>query len=179
MPDTSKLQTIQSILNQAERELAGLGAGLQFVITPEGIVEIVRRASSGLPAEPKRLIAQLRGCDPMMWQADRPEGAVTLGMPYVDAEPRCTLSRGRLERGAAVDLYYRGRPLAPERAADLAPRLAMIRGLIAALGGLLAELETLAPHAGEASPVAAGDAFRRWEVVWQEMAARAAADKGN
>ena len=77
-----------------------------------------------------------------------------------------------LDRGAAIDLYYRGRPLAPERAADLAPRLALIRGLVVALGDMLAELETLVPRASKAPPVEPGDAFQRWEVVWREVATR-------
>ncbi len=172
MTNANKLQTIQNLLDQAQDELAQLGDGLQFLVTPEGGVQIVRRDRDGLPAEPKRVIAELRGCDPLLWQAERPEGNVTLGMPYLDVEPRCSLSRRRLERGAAIDLYHRGRPLAPDRAADLAPRLALVRGLVGALGDMLAELETLVPRAGEAPPVEAGDAFRRWEVVWRETASR-------
>ncbi len=172
MPETSRLKVVQDLLSQAEHQLAKLGPDLQFLITPEGGVQIVRRTRDGLPAEPRRVIADLRGCDPLLWQAERPEGDVTLGMPYLDAEPRCSLSRRRLERGAAIDLYHRGRPLAPERAADLAPRLALVRGLIIALGDLLAELETLVPRSAEAPPVEAGDAFRRWEMVWRETASR-------
>ncbi len=172
MTDANRLQTIQDLLDQAQHELGRLGRDLQFLVTPEGHVEIARRAPGGLPAKPKRVIAELRGCDPLLWQVEHPEGDVTLGMPYLDVEPRCTLSRRRLERGAAIDLYYRGRPLAPERAADLAPRLALVRGLIAALGDMLAELETLVPRAGEAPPVEPGDAFQRWETVWREMATR-------
>ena len=56
--------------------------------------------------------------------------------------------------------------------ADLAPRLALVRGLIAALGNLLAELETLVPRAGGTPPAEPGDAFQRWEIVWREMASR-------
>ncbi len=172
MPETSRLKVVQDLLSQAEHQLAELGPDLQFLITPEGGVQIVRRTRDGLPAEPRRVIVELLGCDPLLWQAERPEGNVTLGMPYLDAEPRCSLSRRRLERGAAIDLYHRGRPLAPERAADLSPRLALVRGLIIALGDLLAELETLVPRAAEAPPVQAGDAFRRWEMVWRETASR-------
>ncbi len=172
MTDANHLQTIQNLLDQVQHELAQLGPGLQFLVTPEGAVQIVRRDRDGLPAEPKRVIAELKGCDPLLWQAEHPEGNVTLGMPYLDVEPRCTLSRRRLERGAAVDLYHRGRPLAPDRAADLAPRLALVRGLVVALGDMLAELEILVPRTGDAPAVEPGDAFRRWEVAWREMASR-------
>ena len=171
MLDASILQAIQESLNRAEHQLGRIAPDLQFLITPEGVLQIVRRDRDGLPAKPARALAELKGCDPLLWQAERPEGDVTLGMPYLDVEPRCALSRRHLERGAAVDLYHRGRPLSPDRAAELAPRLALVRGLVVALGGLLAELETLVPRAGD-TPTEAGDAFRRWEIVWREMAQR-------
>ena len=171
MLDANQLRSIQNLLDQAQHELGRIGPDLQFLITPEGGVQIVRRGRDGLPAEPKRVVALLKGCDPLLWQAEHPEGNVTLGMPYLDVEPRCTLSHRRLERGAAIDLYYRGRPLAPDRATDLAPRLALVRGLVVALGSMLAELETLVPRASDA-PTKAGDAFQRWAVVWREMASR-------
>ena len=168
---TPGVQAVQAAISQAELELSRLGDRLQFLVTPEGGLQIARRSRTGLPERPTRVVARIAGADPMLWQAERPEGDVTLGMPYIDAEPRCVLSRRRLPRGAPVDLYHRGRPLAADRAAQLAPRLAMVRGLLVALGALLTELESLIPRTGEQP---AADAFERWEALWKEMAARLA-----
>ncbi len=63
---------IQEILNRAERQLSRLGEDLQFLIGPDGDVEIVRRGERGWPVRPKVVVAQLKGTDPMLWRAGHP-----------------------------------------------------------------------------------------------------------
>ncbi|MCP3964439.1 MAG: hypothetical protein GY719_41960 [bacterium] len=69
---TEAIQSIHSTLEQAEHQLASLGESLQFLIGPEGEVEIVRRGRTGGTLRPKVVIAELKGCDPMFWRPDHP-----------------------------------------------------------------------------------------------------------
>ena len=63
-----------------------------------------------------------------------------LGAPYREPEPRCVLTGQPIERRAPLELYYRGRPVRPERASELSPLLAFLRGAVAATGSALEEL---------------------------------------
>ena len=71
---------IHETLNKAERQLArqgralgkDLGGDLQFAVSLDGDVEIVRRGESGAPMRPKVVLAKLTGTDPLMWRADYP-----------------------------------------------------------------------------------------------------------
>lgn len=66
------IQAIHRTLEEAEYQLSQLGEQLQFLVSPEGDVEIVRRGKSGQTVRPKIVIAQLKGCDPLLWRTDPP-----------------------------------------------------------------------------------------------------------
>ncbi len=71
---------IQETLNKAERQIARLGRDLQFLVGT-GDLEIVRRGATGETLRPKIVIAELKGCDPLLW---RPEHAAWMHI----VEPR-------------------------------------------------------------------------------------------
>ncbi len=149
MPNTKTLKSLHAAVEQAEYALAQAGDDLLFQVKPEGGLEIVRRGQGGLPGEPVELVANLAGADPLLWQAARPEGAITLGRPYKDPQPRCTLSGLALRGGAPVELYYRGRPVAAERALALSPRLVYLQAMTYFFSALLYELRAHLPPRGE------------------------------
>ena len=66
------IQAIHLTLEQAEYQLARLGPRLQYLVGPEGRVEIVRRSETGSTLRPKVVIAELKGCDSMLWRPDHP-----------------------------------------------------------------------------------------------------------
>lgn len=148
----SKIRAVQAALNRAEAALQDLGPGLQFLLTPEGGVEIARRGEAGEAGEagePKNVVARLGGCDPLLWQAERPEGPVSLGLAYRQPRPRCALSGETLQAGAPLELYHRGRPVSPGQAARIAPLLALVRGTVAAAASVIEELHAAAAQVSE------------------------------
>ncbi len=151
MPDAKTLKNLHAAIEQAEYALTQLGDDLLFQVKPEGGLEIVRRGPDGLPAEPEAMVADLAGADSLLWQAARPEGAITLGRPYVDPQPRCALSGRPLSRGAPVELYYQGRPVDTESALAFSPRLVYLQGMTYFLSALLYELRADPPPSGEAA----------------------------
>ncbi len=66
------IDAIHRTFEEAEHQLSQLGGQLQFLISPGGEVEIVRRDKSGEAERPKSVIAELKGCDPMLWRGDCP-----------------------------------------------------------------------------------------------------------
>ncbi len=65
------IHDIQETLNKAERQLARLGRDLQFLVGT-GDLEIVRRGPTGETKRPKMVVAELKGCDPMLWRPEHP-----------------------------------------------------------------------------------------------------------
>lgn len=65
------IQAIQESLSNAELELSRLGAELQFLVGT-GDIEIVRRGPTGETRRPKVVLAELKGCDPMLWRPEHP-----------------------------------------------------------------------------------------------------------
>lgn len=66
------IHSIHRTFEEAEHQLSQLGGQLQFLIGPAGEVEIVRRGKTGEVERPKVVIAELKGCDPVLWRADCP-----------------------------------------------------------------------------------------------------------
>lgn len=62
---------IHEALGKAERQLPNLGDGLQFLVG-EGTLEIVRRGPTGETLRPKVVVAELPGCDAMLWRPEHP-----------------------------------------------------------------------------------------------------------
>ena len=79
------IQAIHQTLEQAENQLSRLGERLQFLIGPQGEVAIARRGKTGDTLRPKVVIAELAGCDPMLWRPDHPRWMRSLD-PARDAE---------------------------------------------------------------------------------------------
>ena len=65
------IHEIQQTLNQAERQLSRLGSDLRFLVGA-GDLEIVRRDVRGGTLRPKVVVAELKGCDPMLWGPEHP-----------------------------------------------------------------------------------------------------------
>ena len=65
------VDAIQEHLSSAERALSSLGERLQFLVDSNHL-EIVRRGPTGKTLRPKVVIAELKGCDPMLWQPEHP-----------------------------------------------------------------------------------------------------------
>ena len=149
MKAKSRIVRVQAALNEAEAEVQKLGRRVQFLVTPEGGVEVVRRTGRGEAEEPKEVIARLEGCDPLLWRAERPEGPITLGPPYPGQGARCCVSGEVLPAGAPVELYYRGRSVSVGEAQRVAPLLALVRGMVAATASVVAELGEAARRLGE------------------------------
>lgn len=63
---------IHGTLKEAEHQLSRLGERLQFLVLPDGVIEIVRRTGTGETVRPKVVIAELRGSDPMFWRIEHP-----------------------------------------------------------------------------------------------------------
>ncbi len=154
MPDAKTLKTLHAAIEHAEYALTKLGDDLLFQVKPEGGLEIVRRGPDG------PTVADLAGTDSLLWQAARPEGAITLGRPYEDPQPRCALSGRPLSRGAPVELYYRGRPVDTESALAFSPRLVYLQAMTYFLSALLYELRADPPPSGEAGEAAAAGAAK-------------------
>ncbi len=58
---------VQEAINNAERQIARLGRDLQFLVGT-GDLEIVRRDPTGETLRPKIVVAELKGCDPLLWR---------------------------------------------------------------------------------------------------------------
>ncbi len=173
MPEAKHLNALHSALNQAEYALARLGDDLQFLIKPEGGLAAVRRGRDDRPTEPGEIVAELAGTDPLMWRAERPEGPLTLGLPYREPAPRCALSGRFLPRGLAVDLYYRGRPVGAGEAYALSPRLTFVHGLVTSTAALLFELWKRMPKLAERGvDPAEGSGSGPRVALWSELVAR-------
>ncbi|MEM7357077.1 MAG: hypothetical protein AAF657_40055 [Acidobacteriota bacterium] len=147
MNEQKILKALYATVNQLEYQLAQLGDDLAFQVRPGGGLEIVHRSRDDRSAEPTKVVAQLRGADPLLWQAERPEGGLVLGMPYGEAEPRCVRSGRELPRGAPVDLYFRGQPIDVEHAYSISPHLVLLHGLATTFDALLLELWLRMPRA--------------------------------
>lgn len=140
MPSEIDTRPLQSALTKAEAALQACGRDLQLLVTTDAGLEVVRRKATGEMVEPKVVVARLEGCDPLLWQPEQAGGAVMLGAPYREAEPRCVLSGQPLQRRAPLELYYRGQPVSPERALELAPLLVFVRAAVLAAGSGIEEL---------------------------------------
>lgn len=66
------IHAIHEALGTAERLLPKLGDDLRFVVGPLGKMEIVRRGRKGETLRPKIVIAELKGCDSMLWRPEHP-----------------------------------------------------------------------------------------------------------
>ena len=82
------IQAIHEAIGTAERLLPKLGENLRFVVGPLGQMEIVRRGEQGETLRPKIVIAELKGCDSMLW---RPEHPAWMGV----LDPRRALPRNK------------------------------------------------------------------------------------
>ncbi len=72
------IRAIQEHLSHAEAELARLGGELQFLVGASDL-EIVRRGPTGMTRQPKLVVAELKGCDPMLWRPELPVWMRSLG----------------------------------------------------------------------------------------------------
>ena len=81
------LFAIHNAIEQAGYALSTLGEHLQFLVGPEGDIEIVRRSKTGETARPKVVIAKLDGCDPLLWRPEHPRWMQSLDpqAPEVEA----------------------------------------------------------------------------------------------
>lgn len=70
MPEQTSIHEIQAAITTAEHALVRYGRDLQFLVTPQGKLEIARRSKDGEPVTPKDVIAELEGVDLMLWRAD-------------------------------------------------------------------------------------------------------------
>ena len=66
------IHAIHNAIEQAEYGLSKLGERLQFLVGPEGRIEIVRRSKTGDTVRPKLVIAKLGGSDPLLWRPEHP-----------------------------------------------------------------------------------------------------------
>ncbi len=65
------IHTLQETINQMERQVVRLGNDLQLLVGT-GDVELVRRGPTGETVRPKVVVAELKGCDPMLWRPEHP-----------------------------------------------------------------------------------------------------------
>ncbi len=163
MPQDAAVKALHSAVTQLEFALAQLGDGLQFLVKVEGGLEIVRRGEDGLPNRPKDVVAELAGADPLLWQAERPEGDVTLGPAYTDPAPRCALTGQFLSRNGLVELYYRGRPVDPVAVFPRAPQLTLLQSFVSTLNSLAAEIW---------QRVSGGDIFAETDLMLMDVVTR-------
>ncbi len=66
------IQAIHEALGVAECLLSEIGDDFRFLVGPLGEVEIVRRSRKGETFRPKIVVAELPGCDPMLWRPEHP-----------------------------------------------------------------------------------------------------------
>ncbi len=163
MTQDAAVKALHTAVTQLEFALAQLGDGLQFLVKVEGGLEIVRRGEDGLPTRPKEVVAELAGADPLLWQAERPEGDVTLGPAYSEKAPRCALTGQFLSRNGLVELYYRGRPVDPVAVFARAPQLTLLHSFVTTLNSLAAEIW---------QRVSGGDIFAETDLLLMDVVTR-------
>ena len=98
---------IHAALEQAEFELAKLGPGLQFLVGHNGEIEIVRRTQTGETVRPKVVIAELRGCDPMLWRLDTAKW-LKIETDWMSTKPPVDRSTGEIKARSAVPAERNG-----------------------------------------------------------------------
>ncbi|MEM7586846.1 MAG: hypothetical protein AAF560_25880 [Acidobacteriota bacterium] len=163
MSQDAAVKALHAAITQLEYALAQLGDGLQFLVKVEGGLEIVRRGEDGLPTRPKDVVAELAGADPLLWQAERPEGDVLLGPGYGDQKLRCALSGQFLSRSGPVELYYRGRPVDPATVFPRAPVLTLLQSFATSLNILATEVW---------QRVSRGDLFAETDLMMRDVVIR-------
>ena len=67
------LRAIHDSLEEAQYQLSQIDERLQFLISSDGSINIVRRDKTGETAWPRIVVAELRGVDPMFWRPELPE----------------------------------------------------------------------------------------------------------
>ncbi len=98
---SSAVSAIHQALEQAEYALSKLSTPLQFLIGHHGEIEIVRRTQAGDTIRPKVVIAELRGCDPMLWRPDTAK-RLKIGTEWMTASPPVVSDSGKMQAQSSL-----------------------------------------------------------------------------